>query len=371
MTILVFLGCLPLLTVASLVAARGRWFAPWIDLAAATATMAALLWLPWGDGTPSVVVRTDTLTVWFACLIALVSIVDHVRGLGRSGRPTARRIADEIVLMGGIWACLITDASIGWLAIAVACLAREYPLLSRRRDRLPTVGAGLGIALFGLSMTIGGFGMPLLAMGCVVLGFAAVVSLVPVLAAPVLLLVLRLHWANGAALEPLLYAGVVIVALCAAWFATRPAESAGIALPVLTQCGVVLFAFGLGSAPAIFAGIFHLTLVTLSAASAAIAGTDAGVRRLGRLSAMAIPPFAAFPSLVLVLNYGFERAPFLSVLLALALATQAVLLVRQLQVRPPPNLSLGLLPLALTTLLGWCLPDLVSDLLMAGLVNAR
>ena len=114
------------------------------------------------------------------------------------------------------------------------------------------------------------------------------------------------------------------------------------AFSTVEQSGIAAFAFGLGGAAAVFAGLLHITLHTLVKSAvfqcvgraaqlkggqkfADIGGLLAGHRALGLTLAAGIagiaglPPFGVFTSEFLVISSTFARAPILAILFVFGL----------------------------------------------------
>jgi hydrogenase-4 component F len=173
------------------------------------------------------------------------------------------------------------------------------------------------------------------------------------------------------------------------------------AFSTVEQSGVAAFAFGLGGAPAVFAGMLHLTLHTLTKAAifqcvgraaqlkggqkfTDIAGLVAGHRVLGLTLAAGIvaiaglPPFGLFTSEFLIVMETARRLPVLSVLLGFGLVVSAWALGWRLielclgaptPDRGPAPGRFALLPawlhLALVLVLGLAMPGTVVNWLSA------
>jgi hydrogenase-4 component F len=162
----------------------------------------------------------------------------------------------------------------------------------------------------------------------------------------------------------------------------------------LGQLGVVAFAFGLGTGAATFAGVLHLTLLTLLRAAlaqgvwravqlrggAALGGLLANHRALaltlaaGLLGLAGLPPFGLFTSLFLVVMETARQAPLLLLPLlfglaacAWALAARMVALCRHPAApdhgpAPPPiALVPAWLHLAAVAVLGLAMPQGMVD----------
>ncbi len=167
-----------------------------------------------------------------------------------------------------------------------------------------------------------------------------------------------------------------------------------LAVAGLGQIGVVASAFGLGSGAATFAGLLHLTMLTLTRAAliqlggraeqlrgrAGLDGLLAGHRGLaltlaaGLVALAGLPPFGLFTSLFLVVMETVRDAPILAVPLVVGLAACAwalggriVALCRHapspdVGPAPPPGALLpAWLHLAVVAALGLAMPQPVVD----------
>ncbi len=126
------------------------------------------------------------------------------------------------------------------------------------------------------------------------------------------------------------------------------------AFSTIEQSGIAAFAFGLGGAAAIFAGVLHLTLHTLIKAGifhcigrvaqlkgsqqfSAIGGLIASHRALGLslaagiLALAALPPFGLFASEFLLVSETMRRAPWLALPLGLGILVGAWAALMRLQ----------------------------------------
>jgi len=169
------------------------------------------------------------------------------------------------------------------------------------------------------------------------------------------------------------------------------------AFSTIEQSGVAAFAFGLGGAAAVFAGMLHLTLHTLTKAAlfqcvgrasqlkggqkfTDIGGLVAGHRALGLTLAAAIvgiaglPPFGLFTSEFLIVMETARRIPWLAVVLGFGLVVGAWALSMRLiglclgeptpDRGPAPSMA-ALLPawlhIAVVVALGLAMPAVVTE----------
>jgi hydrogenase-4 component F len=169
------------------------------------------------------------------------------------------------------------------------------------------------------------------------------------------------------------------------------------AFSTIEQSGVAAFAFGLGGAAAVFAGMLHLTLHTLTKAAlfqcvgrasqlkggqkfTDIGGLVAGHRALGLTLAAAIvgiaglPPFGLFTSEFLIVMETARRIPWLAVVLGFGLVVGAWALSMRLiglclgeptpDRGPAPSMA-ALLPawlhIAVVVVLGLAMPAVVTE----------
>ena len=347
-------------------ALRTRSPGAWLGFAMASASLLVVLALPWGEGRRWPMVHLDGATGWVAVLIALTAMSRQIRNLARVSRF---RAVDHVQTGCILAACLASDPWLTWLAIAGATVAGIAPMVARRWVCVPIAGAGLGLALFGATMADSGLGFPMLAVGCRLIGYAAVASVAPVLALPLLLLAFRLR---GAETDVALIAGGLMGALtCAAWTIIGQSR-----LPplFLGQAAVVVFAFGLGAPAADLAGMVHLTLLTLTASAVMLADRCGWQGFAARAGLAGAPPFGVFPGLAMVSAAAMTRAPWLLAPFLLALAAIAGATIAR--GAPPTGLrreqpGFALAPLALAAIAGWFMPAPVTEWLLTILAHAK
>lgn len=200
---------------------------------------------------------------------------------------------------------------------------------------------------------------------------------------------------NAAAIAPgpaLMTAGLLSVLLAAFGLWRRRDVKRFFAFSSIEQTGVAAFAFGLGGAGGIFAGLLHLTLHTLAKAAvfqgvgqacqlkgsqsfAAIGGLLPNHRALaltlaaGVIAIAGLPPFGLFASEFLVVSETMHRLPWAALPLGLGLVVGGWALAARLLdlcgAPPQPDAGpapgpLALIPawlhLALVALLGFAMP---------------
>jgi len=209
----------------------------------------------------------------------------------------------------------------------------------------------------------------LLALGCLLLGQAMLVVMVPVLLPLVMILVLRFRavaaLTHDAALTDtmLIALGLGTALACAAMLLMRPRARDRLTLLHIGQTGIGVFAFGLGTAEAMFAGLIHLLLLAVTWTAAEV--SDIGrPERLAAIAGLAgLPPFGVWPGLVLIILATAHRSVWLLLALSLALGLIAWATVVRLPSRRwtrPAVPTLAWVPLAVTVLLGLAMPDVVA-----------
>ena len=323
----------PLLAGGLIAAVPHRAAAVWINIGAATVALALACRLPWDIG-------VDRAAAHFAMLAAFVGAVAAWFEMGER-----QYLALFQVLLGlTLFSLLAKSPGVAWIGIEAGVIAGAVALglpmtaaaVAAAWRYLVLCAVGLGLALFGtVALSIGGDGTLLnLGFTLVVIGYGAVVVLAPVqvwvpgvVQLPPLLAILRtraLVAGHGEALAPgpllmVLGLGALLVAAFCVWReqdARRSFSCAGIG-----QAGVAVFAFGVGTAAAVFAGLLHLTLLTLTRAAALHCAERRGISRTAATVAMAgLPPFGLFASFFLILMATIEKNPWLAVPLGVGLA---------------------------------------------------
>ena len=249
--------------------------------------------------------------------------------------------------------------------------------IGSNRDGL--VAAAGCLVLFGL------IALPsaptLLALGCLLLGQAMLVVLVPALLPLVLVLVPRFRGIaslthDAAPTDAMLIGlGLATALVCGAVLLMRPRwlmRSLGVmrsgarnrlTLLHIAQTGIGVFAFGLGTAEALFAGLITLLLLTVTWTAVEVSNAGKAERLVAVGGLAGLPPFGVWPGLVLIVLATAHRSVWLLLALSLALgliawATIARLPPRRWTRAPVP--ALAWVPLAATVLLGLAMPDAVT-----------
>ena len=129
------------------------------------------------------------------------------------------------------------------------------------------------------------------------------------------------------------------------------------------QTGIGVFAFGLGTAEALFAGLITLLLLTVTWTAVEVSNAGKAERLVAVGGLAGLPPFGVWPGLVLIVLATAHRSVWLLLALSLALgliawATIARLPPRRWTRAPVP--ALAWVPLAATVLLGLAMPDAVT-----------
>jgi hydrogenase-4 component F len=265
---------------------------------------------------------------------------------------------------GLLIALLSVHPLIVWLGLAIAGAAGAGVRLPRLRAVLRhamTVNVALGLALFGVA-AVQGSAIPVGAVA-LLLGWGALVLLEPALLPVVLLLALRMQnllevAPNGGIFSTaMIFTGAVALVVAGACHLIGQGHARRPALLTLAQGAIALCAFGLGGAELRFAGLLHLTLLTLCDGALRVS-SGAGLDRVASVVSLSgLPPFGVFPSLALILFGMAFRMPWLLVpimvgLLVLGWAMAARLPAASGPLRPSP----AWVPLALALLLGIAMP---------------
>ena len=386
----------PLLVALAAAVAPTAQMAAWLAFGGATGAFALAAALPWSPEA-GLGLLADPLAIHMAVLTAFVAMtgawVFRRQGLGRHGHVLCCALLAALLL-----ALLADDIALTWAAVAAAVLLLVAALRPAGGTAAWTLflagAAALALALLGTLMLalatlpVLGTGLdavrwtqladaaphahgPMLTLAFVflLLGYGTLAGLVPLhgglaaaegqapmlgglgallpgVALVTLLRARSLLTANPDAMSPgpaLLALGLLSLLLAA--MALRRQHTAWRFLAVAggEQVGVVAFAFGLGTGAATFAGMLHLTLLTLlraaavqgfagaaqlkgSADFAALGGLLARHRALGLTLAAAlvalagVPPFGLFTSGFLIVMETTRQAPLLAIPLGLGLA---------------------------------------------------
>lgn len=378
-----------------LAAALGLWFvrraalAGWLGLAAAATTLAACAALPWHEGADALL-RVDGLAMHMAIVTALGGLL--AAWLGRARMAGADGAAFHAVLAALVLAVLSNNLLLTAAAVEAALLVLLLHGNPTARRGLLAGVAGLAMVLFG-SMVMYHAGLaalapglapmswdaladaaPALPPGLLSLGFAFLLAgyatcaglapmhgwpmqgwpmqgwhraamhqagpaalLLPALTGVSMLALLRgreIVMGHGDAVDagpPLLILGLLSV-LTAAFLLRRARAGRLAALAVLLHAGLAAFAFGLGGASAIAAGLALLSVAVLLPPLVAH-GTARPAAYRTAAAALAVlallPPFAPFGSAVTLLAETLRQTPWLFLPLGLALAGAVAALVAQ------------------------------------------
>jgi hydrogenase-4 component F len=409
-----------LVVLVPLVSAIGLAFAPnprlagWINVAAATLTLALAAALPF-EARAGLLLRVDPLAAAMADLTAFVAATTawFAASAPTAGRPESAWCALFQVVLGGLLLALLSNnvpatwvgleaATIG--AICTVGLARTEAAGAAASKQALLCGGGLALAFAGSTLLYLaavpalGSGLPAmtwsrlaaaapdcqpaalsLAFGFLLLGYATLSGLVPLHAwvadataegaAPgasvfsacalnvALIVILRVRGllaANAAAIAPgapIMALGLASVLLAAVSLWRQRDARRLFAQSTIGQTGLAAFAFGLGGAAAIAAGLLHLVLHTLAKAAIFqglhlaprhggrfddIAGLPARHRGLGLtlaagiVAASGLLPFGLFTTTFLILLETARRLPALALPLALGVGVGGVVLLRRL-----------------------------------------
>lgn len=311
-----------------------HWLAPGFRLALPLGTLGTLV----AGGNP-----LSALAGLLVCVLSLP---------GRANRPFAP-VAGWLGVLAALMAAMAADPSLAVLAAAVAVAATVYPRLPRAWDQVALGALGIGLSLLGATATLpSGLGS-----GLFVIGFAVTASLVPLLAPALVMALLR---QPPPAAEPvLLTLGLAAVCVCAAYAWRRPAATRRCGPLFLGQAAVAVFALGLGTPGAAFAGLVHLCLVVLAQAAIDLSGGAPAPRSLALAGLAGVSPIGVFPSLTLIAIETAQVAPWL--LLPLGAALAALAWPGLARLAPPTRWQvtagrLAWLPLTACVLVGWLLP---------------
>lgn len=303
----------------------------------------------------TLLVPLDPLAAVFAPLFAFEALLRAWVERRRLPAAPVGHVASLLRALGILLAVGAPEQTIGWLGIVLAAAACFWPVLERRRAEAAVTFCALGLALLGmLALRLGA---PPIGFLCLFLGLAVVAAALPDLAAPLVVMVLRLSttpmWvpaadgmAAGAALGGLL--------LCALLLARHGRHR--LALLHLAQTAVALLAVGLDQPDGRFAALVLLILLTLTRAASRFPASPA--TRIARAGLAGIPPLGVFPGLILVTLSLSAHAPWLLLPLGLALLPMVPAgLARPVGNGGPGRPSLAWVPLALASGFGFFTPD--------------
>lgn len=316
--------------------AFARHWLPYLDLAASVAVLAA-----------TVLVPLSPLSSAFAPLLGLDAAFQSYARRNKTGMSPRTRI------LAFLTAALVTAAActsqpiMVWLVVLAAIGAHVARAPTRRVDDALLAFIGAGVLLFGL-LTLGPpFAIP--GYFCIFAGIVAISAVVPDLAVPLIVLLLRLAirtpWPATVA-ELGLTIALAALAACAVGLARRRS----IAALYLAQTSLAAVALCLGTPDGRFAALVLLTLLVLTRA----ATRGAPVPPLADAALAGAPPLGVFPGLVLVTLALAGQNPWL--LLPVGAAFVPILL----SIRPGTvslHPSPAWMPLGLALLAGYAAPD--------------
>ncbi len=369
----------PLVGAAVLAAVPHRAASAWLNIAVATATFALACRLPWQLGARAFLL-VDLPAAHFSIIGGFVGVVG-----AWFGRADGRRhfVVFQLLLGFSLAALLANDFPAAWICIAasviVAAVAIGLPLTA---DAVAAAwrffllsGVGVALALFGTvalylasrSAYSGAFdgGLLNLAFVLIVIGYGTVAVLAPMPAAALapLLLILRLRTlvaAQAGALSPgplLLVLGLSMLIVAALLLLREREAGSGLAFAGIGQLGVAIFAFGLGTEAAMFAGILQLTLLTLTRAALLERPPIAAV-----IAIAGLPPFGLFVSFFLVMMATVTTAPWLALPLGVGFAAFAWALLANLEKFQATAPTPVFLLLAVVVVLGIAMPRSIGGL---------
>ncbi|HYZ22205.1 MAG TPA: hypothetical protein VE690_08620, partial [Rhodopila sp.] len=255
-----------------------------------------------------------------------------------------------------------------WFGITGAMIAALFPVMERC---WPQVTLGLCAAAFALlGLLAEGAGIPAAGYPALFIGYAVVAILVPPLAVPLTVLVLRQvatpEWAPAAAwlVSGIGLAGMLACAVMLQCGLTRrplghhPLGRHRLTLLYLGQVAVALVAIGTDRPDGRYAAAILLILLILTRAASRFGTGPAAALAAAGLGG--VPPLGVFPALILVVLAVCGTAPWLLLPLGAALVLMAS---ASLPLRRPALdsrtalLSAAWLPLALAVLVGFLTPD--------------
>lgn len=345
-----------------LLAATGVWFAPpkpagWLAIAAAAATLALCLALPWQPGTGPWL-RADPPAIHLAATLALATLAGTWFGRpAATGRNTAPLLAALGLLLlatlagipllawaglvGGMLAMLPADprawrGGASWrallLLLAGLALALAGTVLLLRAATIPEPSAlSLAIVTLAAGLAVAAGLAP--AQAWLLPAWRPPTAMLPALAAPVALLLLvrlvPLAAARPEALQPgpaLLAFGLMSVLVAALWLATGRQRDP--AAPVLLlYSGLTSFSFGIG---AVVEGFVLLTTAALLLPAWRRAAAHPRLRALLLAALALMPPTSGFGAALALLAGTLRTQPWLALPLAVGLAAALGALARRL-----------------------------------------
>lgn len=319
----------------------------WIDLALAFAVFAATLLVP-----------LDALASVFAPLVGLDGVLRSCARRKRNVLTLGRRGSALLQSSFTVLAVCTPHPIIAWLAVLAATCATLFPMLTRRWDGAILASFAAGLALFGMLLLPATSSM--LAYFSLFVGLMMIAVVVPDLGPVMVILILRLAsqtpWTS--AVEALGTSMALIALLVCAGMLICDAKVCRASLLQLAQTSIAALAICLGQPDGRFAAFTLVVLLILTRAATRCIGGGAAILALAGLGG--IPPFGVFPGLVLVVLALSAHAPWLLLPLGVSLipVVSAALPLRL------PNFpvrlsvpSIAWLPLLLSILVGYCVPE--------------
>jgi hydrogenase-4 component F len=429
---------LPLLAAPVLAVAGSDMVGAYAGLGLAAVLFA--LTLGAGVSPGSGVIHADALGVVFGMLTGFVAFTTALANFGEVRDGPAMSVGYwrrhharcQLVLCGVLLGLYADDIALLWAGLAVAGLG-----LATARQEAVRAGVGPAIALFGtmviylaaqpalggglealslaaIDAQAGRLDGPLLTLGglCLLIGYGGAAGLVPLQfglgdeagARPslgilsgltvnlALLAILRFSHvlqvnfsAGGGALKPgavLIALGLASLLLAGAVLGRRQATGRLLGLSTIAQSGLTVFAFGIGGAAGVFAGLLNMILHTLTKSAAFQALMPGGAARGGAaakrvagsglgaalFALTGLPPSGLFAGLFLIIGQTVRRDPLLALPLGLGLLLCAVAMVRGIgpaRASAPAARGGGLvyLHLLLALVIGFAMPPVLLQAL--------
>jgi hypothetical protein len=319
----------------------------WVTFGACTAMLVATLTVPLG-----------ALASVFAPLLAFDGMVQAWIERTDSAVPAASRLALLLRLGFVLLAVGTAKPILAWMAVLAAGATALVPSGPARQDHTALAYVAAGLALFGLLLL--SEAPSAVAFLSLFAGYAALAAVVPDLAMPLLVLLLR--FADGSDWPPVAGAlgiGIGLAALlgCAALLAQAGRQHRAVLLQ-LGQASLVALAIATMQPEGRFAAAILLILLILTRAACRVANGPAGVLALAGLAGL--PPLGVFPGVVLVVLVISSHAPWALLPVVAGLVPMLLAgLPTRLRLLPlrPSLLSVGWLPLALALLFGFFAPS--------------
>jgi hypothetical protein len=333
-------------------------------LVADTAVAFSPAWIGWvrfvaaiGLLLTTILVPLDPLAAVFAPLLAF----DGAMRAWAQRRRRARPVNGHAIALLRTTALVLSVAGFNplttWFCVTAAAVLAILPAHERLRSALTLTCCAAAFTLFG---TMASLSNPVVGALCLIMGTAMLAALVPDMAVPLMVTILRLSnapgWPSAAAW---LCDGIAIGGLLACAVLIRQwAAVHRLALLHLAQAAIALLAIGLNNADGRYAAMTLLVLLTLTRAASRFGSDPAAI--VARIGLSGLSPIGVFPALVLVVLAVSGQGPWLLVPLGigLSLITPAALPARLPAFRPADQLlSAAWLPLALALMFGFFAPD--------------